>query len=311
MGTPPFDGLLNHDVSGVLGIQKWEPLNEGKIGNGLLPFPTFLHRTEQERIQNLVQEIAVWSMQSSSITLPVSWEVTEKVDGSSMTVFIRDDDVGICSRNCRVPLALFEDDTDVIQNEEVEDSNGKGKGKEKSNGKGKSKGPGEVFLELALREDLIGKLRSLNRNIAVQGELLGPGVQGNPYKLPCTQFFCFDLFDIDRGQYIDPVTRRQLCQQMGLNHVPVVSEDRLGCVCMYVCMFVYVPNREANHRDVLYHGRVLGSADGVSTILEESEGPSVLHPKAEREGLVFKANLTESRISFKSISNKFLLKHGG
>lgn len=254
---PPFDALLNQDVSGVLGIQKWEPLNlnegkEGDGGNGLLPFPTFLHRTEQERVQNLVQEIAGWSMQSSSAeleacatpgtTLPVSWEVTEKVDGSSMTVFIRDDDVGICSRNCRVPITLPEDtDADVTQieeevEEEVDNSKGKGKGKGKgkSKSKGKSKGPGDAFLELARREDLIGKLRSLNRNIAVQGEMLGPGVQGNPYKLPHTQFFCFDIFDIDRGQYIDPVARRQLCQQMGLNHVPLVSEDRLGYMCLFV-----------------------------------------------------------------------------
>ena len=68
----------------------------------------------------------------------------------------------------------------------------------------------------------------------------------------------------------------------------------------------------ASHRGCfLYHFRVLGSADGVASILEEAEGPSVLYPKAEREGLVFKANLTEHRISFKSISNKFLLKHGG
>lgn len=60
-----------------------------------------------------------------------------------------------------------------------------------------------------------------------------------------------------------------------------------------------------------FASRVLGAADCVATILEEAEGPSVLHPKVEREGLVFKANLTDRRISFKSISNKFLLKHGG
>ena len=248
LSTPPFDGLVNQDISGVLGIQKWEPVIDAKDGNGLLPFPSVFNRTEQERVQNLVQEIATWSMQlpakqeSSASSSLVSWEVTEKMDGSSMTIFIRDDDVGICSRNCRVPLTLSEeaDDTqDVTRDEQKGDHKGDSKGKgKKSKSTGKSKGPGDVYSELARRADLVGKLRSLNRNIAAQGEMLGPGVQGNPYKLPNTEFFCFDLFDIDRGQYIDPATRRQICQQIGLNHVPVVTEDRLGRTYLHEFSFL-------------------------------------------------------------------------
>jgi hypothetical protein len=40
-----------------------------------------------------------------------------------------------------------------------------------------------------------------------------------------------------------------------------------------------------------------------------AEGKSVLNPKAEREGLVFKCN-TFGGPSFKAISNRWLLKGG-
>jgi hypothetical protein len=39
-----------------------------------------------------------------------------------------------------------------------------------------------------------------------------------------------------------------------------------------------------------------------------AEGGSALNPNTEREGLVWRSNGTE-RISFKTISNKFLLKN--
>ena len=45
------------------------------------------------------------------------------------------------------------------------------------------------------------------------------------------------------------------------------------------------------------------------SMIAEAEGSSVLHGPAEREGVVCKANLPR-RISFKAISNRFLIKAG-
>ena len=117
-----------------------------------------------------------------------------------MTVFVRDEDEGICSRNHRVFRP------DLASASDAKNS----------------------FVEVALREGLLPKLRLLHRNVAAQGELLGPGVQGNPYRLPQAAFFCFDLFDIDSRQYIEPAARREICRQIGLKQVPLLDEHRLG-----------------------------------------------------------------------------------
>jgi ATP-dependent RNA circularization protein (DNA/RNA ligase family) len=144
------------------------------------------------------------------VTDIISWEVTEKLDGTSLTIFTHNGDDGICSRSWR--LSLETRDGELGSN---------------------------IYAKITERENLLGKLRSLNRNIAAQGELVGPGIQENKYNLTETAFFCFDLFDIDLGQYIDPVTRRQLCEQMGMAHIPVVEQDRFA---LHAYIHTYMTN---------------------------------------------------------------------
>lgn len=142
----------------------------------------------------------------------LTWEVTEKLDGTSLTVFVCNGEAGICSRNLRVPL-----DPEPGQQD-------------------------NAYSHLVRRDDIIGKLRSLNRNIAAQGEIVGPNINENKYHLPSTKFFCFDLYDIDRAEYIDPVTRRMLCRQIGLTNIPVEDDARLGYhyICNYNFSFTYL-----------------------------------------------------------------------
>ena len=51
----------------------------------------------------------------------------------------------------------------------------------------------KVAQELKLKEKLI----SLGRNICLQGELIGEGIQGNPYKIKGHTVKFFNVFDID------------------------------------------------------------------------------------------------------------------
>jgi len=84
-----FEGL---DVSAPLNIQKWEaPVPAQLAGDVRGAFPSFVPKTDQERIQNLTEEFDSWSK--------LTWEVTEKLDGSSMTVYFNNGDFGVCSRN--------------------------------------------------------------------------------------------------------------------------------------------------------------------------------------------------------------------
>jgi RNA ligase (TIGR02306 family) len=230
------------DVAERLNIQKWEaPIPAQLAGEVRGVFPGFIPKTDQERIQNLTAEFADWTERK------LHWEVTEKLDGSSMTVYVFDDDEGVCSRN----LNLRETE-------------------------------GNSLWTVARRNDLIGKIRSTGQNLAFQGELIGEGIQGNPYKIRGQEFYLFDIYDIGAGRYLTPLERQALAARLRVLCVPTVAAH-------------------ANPYDTL------GIAD-IAQMLKFAEGKSVLMNTTEREGLVFKCH--EEAVSFKAISNKFLLKGG-
>lgn len=167
-----------------------------------------------------------------------SFEVTIKLDGSSTTVYVNGEDFGVCSRNVNL--------------KDVE---------------------GNAFWDIAKAEDLHNKIRTTGRNLAVQGELLAPNVQGNFEKVTKPTFRCFSIWDIDKQEYLLPNERRALCANTGIPHVPVVDDA-----------FVL------NH--------------SVDELLALAEGDG-MNPGVKREGLVFKSNT--SQFSFKAVSNSYLL----
>jgi len=222
------------DVSEVLNIVKWDrPMSVQLAGIAKGNFPSLIPKTDQERVQNLTKEIeAAKSLQ---------FEVTEKLEGSSMTVYMIDGEFGVCSRN----MDLKRDENNS-------------------------------FWKVAIRDNIELKIRSMDMdNVAIQGELIGPGVQGNIYKLDSLEFYVFDMYSIKAGQYISPKMRDYYANQLGLKHVPVLLVDKdLGT----------------------------GSID---ELLQWAEDKSKLNPKQEREGIVFKQ--VDGGMTFKAISNKYLL----
>ena len=180
VSIPVQDG---QDVTDFLGIVKWEPPVDASLsgvtkGN----FPSFLTKTDQERCQNLKRNIARYSASSEL------FEITEKLDGSSSTFFIRDGEFGVCSRN----LELKEDESNT-------------------------------FWKVAREFELEEKLKATNLNIAIQAELVGPKIQNNPYKLSKPLIFVFDVFDIDSYCYLTAEVRHSLVMDLGLPHVPIIE----------------------------------------------------------------------------------------
>jgi len=227
------------DVSELLGIVKWEmPMNAQLAGMARGNFPTQIPKTDQERVQNLKKEI------TQAAEDGLQFEVTEKLEGSSMTVYLIDGVFGVCSRN--LDLKETEDNT---------------------------------FWQVARRDNIEAKMRAVptGGDFAIQGELIGPGIQGNIYKLPKPEFRVFDVYNISGGFYMTPRGRRALITMMGLLHVPVMFVDKdLG----------------------------VGS---VEEILEWADAQSVMGDITGpwREGIVFKE--VNGGMTFKSISNKYLL----
>ena len=228
------------DVTETLGIKKWEkPINAQLAGVCRGNFPSLIPKTDQERVQNLKKEIEA--------ARGMVFEVTEKLEGSSMTVYLKDNgegvqEFGVCSRN----MDLKRDENNS-------------------------------FWKVAIEQDLENKMR-FSTDFAIQGELIGPGVQGNIYKLNKLEFHVYDIYDIKEGAYMNPADRRDIIERLGLNHVPVLTTEF-----------------------------VLGEDDTIDALLGKAEGKSVL-ADTEREGIVFKQ--VDGGMTFKAISNKYLLKSG-
>lgn len=232
-----FEGL---DVSFPLGIVKYEaPIPACLAGEVKGMFPSSIPKTDQERIQNLAVEFGEW------VSAGLHFEVTEKLDGSSMTVYVIDGEFGVCSRNL-----------DLKRN------------------------PDNSLWRAAIEHDLEEKLIAWD-NIAIQGELVGNGIQGNMYKMRDQDFYVYDVYDIDAGRYFTPTERKAFVKELDLSHCPVLAHsaelyDTLGITTIE---------------------QVLKFAEG-NSVMGDITGPT-------REGLVFKCH--ERSLSFKTVSNKFLL----
>ncbi len=184
-GCPFKEG---QDVSDILGILKWELSSSMGSFQTKGNFPSFITKTDQERIQNLTKKF--------NEIKDEKWEVTEKYDGSSMTVYYskHEDDIkeGVCSRNLDL---------------KTESEEG---------------GPVNSFWEIAIREKLLEKLRNCGMNVALQGELCGTKIGPNIYKLTSRDFWLFDIYDIDNGRYFTPIERQTFAKNHGIKHVPVL-----------------------------------------------------------------------------------------
>lgn len=230
----PFEGL---DVTEMLDIVKYEPPIPASLAGkvkGL--FPSFIRKTDEERVQNLASDYEKYRTQNK---LGMKFYVTEKLDGSSATFYVKDEVFSVCSRN----LELLETDDNT-------------------------------FWKVARELELEDKLKTLGFNVCLQGELIGEGVQGNPYKIKGQTVRFFNGFNIDTQENIPFLQFTEITQKFGLTTVPILDFD------------FDLPN-------------------SIDNMLEYAESPSNLNSNFGREGVVVRSY--DRTISFKSISNQFLL----
>lgn len=142
--------------------------------------------------------------------------------------------------------------------------------------------PTNSIWKFARQNFLEEKLGELGRNLGIQGEIIGESIQKNRYKLKGQSVRVFRMFDIDKYEYLP-------------------YEEMIDIV-ENILKIKTVPILDWNY--------VLPAS--LDEILEYSQGKSALNPKAEREGVVFvRYELkNQGRLSFKAISNKFLIKNG-
>lgn len=241
------------EITSKLGIVKYDPPVPANLAGKVKGnFPSFLKKTDEERVQNLADSY-------EDLKMHLYYE-TEKLDGSSSTFFVRDEEFGVCSRNLELARPTEPFEPKLIMCED---------GKERMTQE-------NSFWKVAREMDLENKLKSLKKNIALQGELVGEGIQKNPYKLKGQTVYFYNAFDIDSYEYLGYQDFVNLIESMGLKTVPVLNVG-------------------------------ISLPDTVEELLARADGVTAMGSGVQREGIVLRS--LDRKISFKVISNKFLLKN--
>jgi len=230
------------DVTEILGVTKYEkPIPKELEGMVISYIEGRIHKTDEERIQNLTQDYEEMKQ--------YSYYESEKMDGESFTSFLLDDRFGVCTR-----------ELDLIVPDEYSDDLPR-------------------HLRFALKHKLEEKVRSFGTNIAFQGELIGPGIKKNKYNLEKLEVRLFNVFDIDTYTYFNKEELEEFAKRIGVEVCPVVNKS-------------------------------FKLPDTIDELLSHVDGKSILNKNTSREGSVFVSIDSPERISFKVISNNFLLKGG-
>jgi hypothetical protein len=207
-------------------------------------FPPFIPKTDETRVQNIKN--------LPELLRGRHLYATEKLDGQSVTIFYDLDQrtslfskglLGVCSRNCYFPQEIPNNWWNITK-------------------------------EYQLDKKLPAYCREHNVSLAIQGEIVGPGIQDNIYRFKKHQLYIFNVYDIRKGCYLPYKEKLKVIQWLMLYAPPSVHLVDPTCT--------------------------------VENFLEQAEGQSQLYP-TEREGIVVR-DLRDDHFSFKAISNKFLLK---
>src|SRR5258706_3170225 len=261
--------VLGEDVTELIGITKYKSEPDNSIPQPtwmknpivkkllrykifrtiLLPnkeykgFPKFISKTDEENVQNLPY---LFSEEFKN----VPFAVREKLEGQSGTWFLQRKknwfgkeifEFGVCSRNIR-----------------------------------KFKKDNSSFWKVAIKYNIENILKELigdkNEWIAIQGECVGPGIQGNIYKLNDVDVYMFNYIE-PKGKMDDKIAE-VVMNSYSIRWCPLIDNE------------YYLPST-------------------ANDVLEYSNGTSLLY-NTDREGLVFRNY--EKNISFKARSPKYLLK---
>ncbi len=179
-----------NDVTEILGVMKYDPPIPAQLAGKVRGnFPSWLIKSDQGRIQNLTNEFPKWYDDD------VQWEITIKLDGTSMTAGISPNmEFVVCSRNLSLELEQ----------------------------------EGNTLITVSNEYEIERKLKQLDISFnpyAVQGELMGPGVHGNREKLQKPELFVYNVIDTHKREFVGQEERLAVVESLGLKHVPVLYKS--------------------------------------------------------------------------------------
>lgn len=312
-----------------LGVIKWEKIEKSGGGANLGGsqagnFPSFLRKSDQSRCQNLGREIFGYDARevpmepAQQALLPQEaidgliatgrakmglddvlirlyppsadpnerFEVTMKMDGSSMTCYslmVRDLDgvdrmkYGVCSRNLELKADFIEIDPTVEEVGMIP----------------MYENYGNAFVD-TFHSKVLPIMKLVPDNYALQGELVGAGIQGDYEKFGEREgefvFLVYNIFDIDQQRNLNPSERAVMMTKLN----QAAEEAVLGLRIRHV---------------PIVHASVTLAELGITnmqSLLAFAEGPGLYQPV--REGFVFKS-IARDEFQWKAISNLYELKN--
>lgn len=273
----PMKYSEGQDVTDILGVRKYDPqaeferkesdrlasIDKNRMTKFLkryswfrrlffkptrIPFPAFIRKTDEDRIQLFPHACENWK--------GVAFDVTEKLDGQSATYFCIPNPkrwlfgkkwlFGVCSRN----FQLLKPDNSSYWT---------------------------VAKQYSLKEKMIQWLEPRKIGLIIQGEILGPRIQGNKYNLDGYRFFIFNACFYEKGRsfVFNQADQEVISSALNLKTVPVMSRT------------YFLPGT-------------------IHEAVEAAKGMSTIH-NIHREGIVVRSYV--NNISFKIINPDFLLKY--
>ncbi len=235
------DIAVGADVSAVLGVVKYEaPIPASLAGVIKGEFPSFIPKSDEPRIQSFPDKLGQYAS--------TTFYATEKIDGTSVTFFLHDGELNVCSRNLNL--------------KETE---------------------GNSYWRLAKDLGMKEKLHALGGDIALQGELVGEGINKNRLKVKGQKVFFFTGYNIAKGEYLSFKELMEVCKAAGVETVPVISTD-FKLPATVDELVAYATRKSVIAPDVMEEGVVFRP-------LEEIRDPDI------------------GRLSFKVLNPEYLLKY--
>ncbi len=235
-----ISGVEGEDVTERLGVKKFIPPEEKELYEASAekgPWYPFVPKTDEERVQNCVEELAK--------RIGRQIVITRKDDGTSSTYIWLGSSLGVYNRNNHLLT--------VTPNS-------------------------KIYFDMAKKYNIEAGMRDLGRNLALQGEIIGPKINGNRHGESEVSLHIFNIYDITAGCYLGWEEVVNICGTLGLT---TVTEVYRGPLLEEHC-----------------------SVEGLMKIATATLPNGRLY-----EGIVLKTIDNGPRYSCKCISNEYILKY--
>jgi RNA ligase (TIGR02306 family) len=194
---PTASGVFSEgqDITDLLGVTKYEPPMIPSQAGNLVPLPQLVSVYDIEGAERFGEQVGQYLLDQ-----PVM--ITEKLEGSHFSASIyADGEIAVCQRRYRIePIEGAEHDWHKV-----------------------ARTSGLLAKLPEIKQAVAQMLGQAVQVLTVRGEMIGPGIQGNYYKLPAQTIKIFEI-EVD-GAPLGVVPYLALVNQFTLDAVPVLANN--------------------------------------------------------------------------------------